>query len=75
MISRDGIVEYQPIRVAFSFNQGRPETGLPDREWVVLEEQFPTGTTVLIEGSRTIAQGTRVDPVLVPRARQAGAQP
>lgn len=75
MISRDGIIEYQPIGVAFSFNQIRPETGLPDREWVVLEEELPTGTTVLIEGSRAIAQGTRVDPVLVPRAGQAGAQP
>ncbi|MCH2161958.1 MAG: efflux RND transporter periplasmic adaptor subunit [Phycisphaerales bacterium] len=75
MVILDGRVHYQPIEVAYGFNETRSETGLPDQEWVVLEDQLPEGTLVLVEGSRTISQGAMVDPVPAKASRQAGTQP
>ena len=75
MTVQDGRVVYRPVRVAFGFNEPRPASGLPDQEWVVLEEELAPGTQVLVEGSRTLAQGTMVDPVAANTARQAGTRP
>ena len=75
MIVQDGRIVYQPVRVAYGFNESRPASGLPDQEWVALEEELAPGTMVLVEGSRTIAQGTMVDPVAANAARQAGTDP
>lgn len=73
LIVQDGRVSSRPIAVDFSLTADLPETGLVDRHWVVLHEPLPEGTLVVVDGSRSLADGTAVEPVITPS--QASTSP
>ena len=61
MLVDDGKMRTQPIITAFNVNGVRSESGILDDEWAVLEENLPSGTYVVIEGSREIDEGGLVE--------------
>lgn len=60
MVVRDGRVHVTPVEVEFGLAGLRPETGIPDSEWVVLREALPAGSTVVLDASRQIPDGTAI---------------
>jgi multidrug resistance efflux pump len=69
----DGRAATRGVEVEFGFTALRPETGLPDSEWVVLRERLPPGTRVALDGSRQIIDGTAVRPT--PPGADGGGAP
>jgi multidrug efflux pump subunit AcrA (membrane-fusion protein) len=61
MLVEDGKMRTQSIVTAFNVNRVRPESGILDDEWAVLEENLPSGVYLVIEGSREIDEGGLVE--------------
>jgi multidrug efflux pump subunit AcrA (membrane-fusion protein) len=70
---RDGRVEHLPVRTLFALSDERPGTGLADRQWLVLGDDVPAGTVIVVDGSRALEVGTAVE-VIEPTATEV-AQP
>lgn len=64
LVVRDGALASMPVTVEYAF-RGTVD-GLPtgDLEWLVLAEPLPTGTLVVIDGSRTYSPGAAVTPLM-----------
>jgi len=58
---RDGRIEHLPVRSLFALSEPRPESGLFDRQWLVLEDGVPPGTVIVVDGSRSLEVGTAVE--------------
>jgi hypothetical protein len=59
-VVREGRVHLTPVEVEFAITGPKPETGLPDSEWLVLREPLPTGSKVVLDASRQIPDGTAI---------------
>ncbi|MFZ9692457.1 MAG: efflux RND transporter periplasmic adaptor subunit [Phycisphaerales bacterium] len=53
-----------PVEIEWTFEAALPQFPIPDTQWVVLSEELPAGTLVLLDGSRAVSPGTLVRPVL-----------
>jgi RND family efflux transporter MFP subunit len=74
-VVREGRVHITPVEVEFALTGLKPETGLPDSEWLVLREPLPTGSKVVLDASRQIPDGTAIaaqPPGGVPAKASAG---
>jgi multidrug efflux pump subunit AcrA (membrane-fusion protein) len=74
LVFRDGRVHLTPVEVEFGLTGLKPQTGLPDSEWLVLRDALPSGSKVVLDASRQIPDGTAIaaEP---PRAANAAASP
>jgi RND family efflux transporter MFP subunit len=63
LVVRDGRIEHLPVRTLFALSEPRPTTGLPDRQWLVLDEGVSAGTVIVVDGSRALEVGTAVDVI------------
>ena len=54
----------RPVEIEWTFESSLPQFPIPDTQWVVLSEDLPTGSLVLLDGSRAVSPGTLVRPVL-----------
>lgn len=61
MLIEDDRIRFQPVRTSFPLNVDRPETGLADRQWLVLESLLPPDAMVVIDGSRDLEAGVAVE--------------
>ncbi len=59
-VVRDGRVHITPVEVEFALTGLKPETGLPDSEWLVLRDRLPSGSQVVLDASRQIPDGTAI---------------
>lgn len=59
----EGLTRPREVGVEWTFEASLPRFGLPDTQWVVLEEGLPEGSLLMLDGNRTIAPGTAVRPV------------
>ena len=67
-----------PVEIEWTFEAALPQFPIPDTQWVVLSEELPAGTLVLLDGSRAVSPGTLVRPVLpsgAPATIAGAAQP
>jgi membrane fusion protein (multidrug efflux system) len=64
-IVEDGIVRTLPVNVMFHLNGSLPALGVPDQEWVVIENELPEGTLLVLNKAMSVVEGERVEPVLV----------
>jgi len=62
-VVENGLVRTVPIRVLFHLDQTFPATGLPDTEWVAIEEDLAPGALVIVNKAMSVADGDRVEPV------------
>lgn len=60
----DGVVRTQPISVAYHLDQTLPATGLPDEQWVVIDDEIEPGSFVVVNKAMSVTDGERVQPVL-----------
>lgn len=75
MLVEDGRIQLRRINTAFNYRGERPETGLPDLEWVVLEDRLPDASLLVVDGARALGEGMLVDAIPVVRERTAGTSP
>jgi RND family efflux transporter MFP subunit len=69
LVVRDGRIEHLPVRTLFALSESRPGTGLPDRQWLVLDDGVTAGTVIVVDGSRALEVGTAVE-VIAPNAAE-----
>lgn len=60
LVVRDGRIEHLPVETLFALSESRPGTGLADRQWLVLADGVPAGTTIVVDGSRALEVGAAV---------------
>ena len=60
----NGRIRSRPVDVAFQLEGEFPELGLPDDEWVVLEDPLPDGALVVVTASRALPDGLAVRPLV-----------
>lgn len=75
LVVRDGRIDHVPVRSVFGLAEARPETGLFDRQWLVLEPGVPDGTVIVVDGTRALEVGAAVEIVAPSTAESATALP
>ena len=75
MLVENGAIKNVRVSTAFNVRGERPETGLPDLEWVVLNDDLPSTSMLVVDGSRSLSEGMVVDPVVVQPPMTAGTTP
>jgi multidrug resistance efflux pump len=70
----NGIVDSRQILVDYHVQQEFPSFGLQDTQWAVLAEPLPSAALVVVDGARSLPEGTRAEPILPSRAT-AGPSP
>jgi RND family efflux transporter MFP subunit len=65
------------VNVVHTLRGTFPELGIDDQDWVVVNEPFPPGSRVVLDGARSLVEGTRIEPVIaeIPVASRPDAQP
>lgn len=58
MLIDNGRIRTVPVEVDFHLHGRHPELGVPDTQWAVLRENLPDGALVVVDGSRTLAEGS-----------------
>ncbi|MFK7959469.1 MAG: efflux RND transporter periplasmic adaptor subunit [Phycisphaerales bacterium] len=76
IVGEGGMLRQIDARPLYGVTMLRPETGLPDTDWVVLADPPPDGTQVVLSPSRRLVDGRVVDPAPVrERVNAAEVQP
>ena len=75
MLVENGAIRSQRVTAAFNIRAERPESGLPDLEWVVLEDRLPDSALLVVDGARALGEGMLVDAIPIVRERTAGTSP
>ena len=66
-----GAIVRRRIDVDYQFEGSFPELGLPDEQWVVLQDALPPATQVVANASRFLAEGQAVTAVPATAAARA----
>jgi len=61
----DGRITSRRVDTAYMQEMSRPDTGLPDRQWIVLNTTFDGTTLVVINASADRRVGEKVEPVIM----------
>ncbi len=62
-VDAEGAVRSVVVREAFAMQFNAGHAGLADRQWMALEEVDLTGLSLVVDASRTLAEGQRVQAV------------
>jgi hypothetical protein len=63
LLVENGRVRPQRVSVDFAHAEPIPSTGIADTDWAVLIDALPTGAMVVLDGSRSLAEGQEVTPL------------
>lgn len=63
LLVRDGRIQSIPVQVAHAVNLSVDESGLPDRDWLVLETPMQPGELVVVTPTRSLTDGLPVSVV------------
>lgn len=58
-----GRVHMRRVSVDFRYSGTPAGAGVADTDWAVLDDALPAGTLVVLDGSRSLAEGQSVEPV------------
>ena len=75
MLVEDGRIRSQRVSTAFNVRGERPESGLPDLEWVVLENELPDASLLVVDGARALGEGVIVNAIPMEHRKTAGTSP
>jgi hypothetical protein len=75
MLIEDGRVRSVPADADFMLEGNLPSLGLPDRQWAVLAQSLPQRALVVVDSSRTLAEGTPAIPVIAADATARAGRP
>jgi hypothetical protein len=65
MLIEDGRIRSVQAESLFGIAGDRPNSGLNDRQWMVLADPLPDGVSIVVDGSRVLPDGIAVEPRLV----------
>ena len=75
VVSDDGKIESQQVEIDFVREGKLPQFGVIDDQWAVLEAVLAAGQLILVNGSTTVRDGQRVEPIFTSQqADQEAAQ-
>lgn len=63
LLVRDGLIQSMPVKVRHAVTLEVAETGLPDRDWLVLEDPLQAGDQVVVTPTRSLTDGLPVTAV------------
>ena len=63
LLVRDGLIRSIPVKVQHAVTLEVAESGLPDRDWLVLEEPLQPGDLVVVTPTRSLTDGLPVSAV------------
>jgi hypothetical protein len=63
MLVENGRVRPTRVAVDFAHSDPLPASGIADTDWAVLVEPLPKGALVVLDGSRSLAEGQEISPV------------
>ena len=58
-----GRIHMRRVSVDFRYSGTPVGAGVADTDWAVLDDALPAGTLVVLDGSRSLAEGQSVEPV------------
>lgn len=61
---KDGTIQTREVTTDFQLRADLPNLGLADTQWAALRDELPVGALVVVDASRTLAEGQRVEPVV-----------
>jgi RND family efflux transporter MFP subunit len=70
LLAVDGMIQSTMVESDFAYHGDIAESGLPDRDWIVLAQPLAAGSLVIVEPSRLLRDGMRVQPI---RSDESGA--
>lgn len=73
LMINNGRVQSRNVEVDFNMQADFPSLGLSDQQWVVLKHPLPENSLVVLDGSRALAEGAEVVPLISSGQTQAGA--
>jgi RND family efflux transporter MFP subunit len=59
----DNQIVSRAVETDFSMEREFPEFNLPDLQWTVLKSPLPAGALVVVDGARSLSEGSSVEPV------------
>ena len=62
MLIEDGRIRSIQVESLFGIAGERPNSGLNDRQWMVLANPLPEGASIVVDGSRLLPDGIAVQP-------------
>jgi RND family efflux transporter MFP subunit len=68
IVVRNGVVTRETVEIAFQVERVFSSFGVPDRQWIVLEDDLAPDTQVVVTASRSLTDGMRVEPVTMTEA-------
>jgi len=63
LMVRDGLIQSMPVQVSYAVNLSVDESGLPDRDWLVLETPMQEGDLIVVTPTRSLTDGLPVAAV------------
>lgn len=75
LVVEGGRVHQHRVSVDYAHSDPVPSTGIADTDWAVLTEPIGSGTLVVLDGSRSLAEGQEISPVKPGEAAAAGGTP
>lgn len=64
LLVRDESIKSIPVQIAHAVNMSVEETGLPDRDWLVIESDVQPDDLIVVTPTRSLTDGLPVLPVL-----------
>jgi RND family efflux transporter MFP subunit len=74
MLVRDGLIHSSRVTKAYAIEGTLPALGLPDRQWTVLDGGINEGDLVVLNPTRTLSDGQKVEPVELDRDAPAESE-
>jgi len=74
LMINNGRVQSRSVEVDFNLQADFPSLGLTDQQWVVLKHPLPENSLIVLDGSRALAEGAEVVPLIGP-AQTTQARP
>lgn len=71
LMINNGRVQSRSVDVDFNTQADFPSLGLTDQQWVVLKHPLPENSLIVLDGSRSLAEGAEVVPMINSAATQA----
>lgn len=75
LVVESGRVHQHRVSVDYAHSDPVPSTGIADTDWAVLTAPLGPGTLVVLDGSRSLAEGQEISPVKPGEAAAAGGTP
>lgn len=72
VVDEDGYLRSRRIDVLFSVRETFPQLGIDDTGWVVVNDPPPIGSLIVLDGARSLTEGSRIEPVLPGDVEDAG---